>query len=135
MRRWEVITVLAGALLVGAVGQATARGVPQGPEGWFCVLDLGTWHCSPQGVDKNLGGPSAPSVNFECDQPGDSLCVNDPTDPDDEFSIGPPAGTHFVGTENLIRIDLYAGQPCPRGTSGVVELPFGTYRYCHHYAP
>lgn len=48
------------------------------------------------------------------------------------MSFGPPEGTHFAGTENLIRIDVYGGQPCPQGNSGIVELPFGIYFFCHH---
>lgn len=40
---------------------------------------------------------------------------------------------NFLGTELLIRSDLYAGQPCPQeGLSQYVDLGFG-YHACHHY--
>jgi hypothetical protein len=130
MKRLAAAVVLAGALLLAVSSTASAEGEPQGPvtQEWLCVFDVDpvsgapTWHCVPPGVLKNLGGPSAPSLNFE----------GTPGTPGD-VSFGPPEGTTFVGTENLIRIDLYAGQPCPQGTSGEITLPFGTYHFCHHY--
>ncbi len=132
MKRAITLLVLIGALMVFTTGVALGKGDPQGPHkhGWFCILDLGTWHCVAPGVLATSGGPSEPSINWECDDSADPLCA--------EANYGavvfaPPAGTHFAGSENLIRADLYAGQPCPRGTSGFVTLPFGEYHYCHHY--
>ncbi len=127
MKRLATLAALSVAMLLMTTGAASAGGDPRGPHGWLCVLDLGAWHCVSPGVEKNLGGPTAPSVNFVCDDPYDPVCAGN------AVRVGPPEGTHFAGTENLIRADLYAGQPCPRGTSGLVELPFGTYYYCHHY--
>jgi hypothetical protein len=130
----RVLTAVTASLAILSVGgePVLAKGEPQGPHvrAWFCILDLGTWHCVPPGVLATSGGPSEPSVNWECDDPADPLCgeANHGA-----VVFGPPAGTHYAGTENLIRADLYAGQPCPRGTSGFVSLPFGDYRYCHHY--
>jgi hypothetical protein len=44
------------------------------------------------------------------------------------------ASGNFLGTETLLRSDLYAGQPCPQeGLSQWVDLQFG-YHACHHYA-
>jgi hypothetical protein len=41
-------------------------------------------------------------------------------------------GEDFLGTELLIRADLYSGQPCPQEGGGeYFLLPFG-YRACHH---
>jgi hypothetical protein len=131
-RQLAALLVLCGVLLLATATTASAKGEPQGPDvkDWFCILDLGTWHCVPQGVLANFGGPSGPSVNWECDDPNDALCG--PANYG-AVSLGPPPGTHFVGTENLIRADLYAGQPCPRGTSGFVDLGVAVYWYCHHY--
>ena len=53
-----------------------------------------------------------------------------------------PAATDapFLGTELLIRDDLYAGQPCPQDGNAEYDLlpaaltPFDVgYRACHHY--
>lgn len=128
MRRLVTVVVMIGALAVVTTGTAAAshKGEPQGPhkKQWLCVVDLFTWHCVPPGVLANLGGPSGPSLNWECDDPEDPLCGPDNWG---AVTFGPPEGTHFVGTENLIRADLVpqGGLPCPRGTSGFVELPFG----------
>lgn len=131
MKRIAVVFLLCGGLLMVG-GTASAKGEPQGPhvQGWICILDLGTWHCVPPGVLANFGGPSGPSLNWECDDPDDPLCGEANFG---AVSVGPPEGTHFVGTENLIRIDVYGGQPCPQGTSGVVDLGVATYFFCHHY--
>jgi len=41
-------------------------------------------------------------------------------------------GSDFLGTELLIRADLYNGQPCPQEGGGeYFLLPFGYYA-CHH---
>jgi len=133
MKRLVAASAMTFAMLAGLAGTASAKGEPQGPhvQEWFCILDLGTWHCVAPGVLATSGGPSEPSINWECDDPADPLCGEANYG---AVVFGPPEGTHFVGSENLIRADLYAGQPCPRGTSGFVTLPFGEYHYCHHYA-
>ncbi len=133
MKRLAAVSMLVGALLLAAPGAAFAKGEPQGPhvQDWFCILDLGTWHCVAPGVLKNFGGPSGPSLNWECDDPDDPFCA-DPAN-FGAVSFGPPEGTHFVGTENLIRIDVYGGQPCPTGASGFVDLGVAVYFFCHHY--
>ncbi len=129
------------ALAMGAGTALADKGEPQGPkkQQWLCALDLRTWHCIPPGEDVEavLAGEaaSAPSLNWECDVPDDPLC--------DGLALsftGPPDGTHFVGTENGVRADLYAGQPCPRNTPpGPVPVDFTgdgipDYVFCHHYA-
>jgi len=135
MKRLAVGLVLLGALLLALSSTATAKGDPQGPtkQQWLCVLDLGTWHCVPptEKLAVVAGQPSLPSVNFECDVPGDPLC--------DGFALsftGPPEGTHFAGTENGIRADLYAGQPCPQATPVPIDFTgdgIPDYVFCHHY--
>jgi hypothetical protein len=46
----------------------------------------------------------------------------------------------FLGTESLIRADLYGGQPCPKNGGEYELLPASEtglpadYRACHHYA-
>jgi hypothetical protein len=133
MKGIVVLLALASLLLAGT---ASGKGDPHGPakQQWLCILDLGTWHCVPPGVNAEaiVAGlaPSAPSVNFACDVAGDPLC--------DGFAIsfGPPAGTHFVGTENGIRADLYAGQPCPRDEPQAIDFTgdgVPDYVFCHHY--
>lgn len=130
MRRLATVLVISAAALAIGSGAALAKGEPQGPDvqDWICILDLGTWHCVPQGVLANFGAPSGPSVNWECDDADDDLCDGRAE------SLGPLAGTHFVGTENLIREDVYAGQPCTQGSSGFVDLGVAVYFFCHHYA-
>ena len=89
--------------------------------GWFCtnVPKLGV-HCFAPGVFQ-----STASV---------SVLVFDTDDPTKENAA-------FLGTELLIRADLYAGQPCPPESGGAYELlpasetPFPVdYRACHHYS-
>ena len=47
---------------------------------------------------------------------------------------------HFLGTELLIRDDLYQGQPCPQNGGEYELLPSSAtglpvdYRACHHYS-
>lgn len=135
MKRSAVLIALFAALLVGTSGAALAKGDPQGPhvQGWLCVLDLGVWHCVPPGVLANFGAPSGPSLNWECPDPDDLLPGGACGAPFLRTSIGPPEGTVFVGTEQLIREDVYGGQPCPQGTFGFIDLGVAVYWFCHHY--
>lgn len=138
MKRLALALVLSAVPLLMLSGTVFAKGDPQGPQKqqWLCALDMQTWHCIPPGenVEAVLAGeaPSAPSLNWECDVPDDPLC--------DGFALsftGPPEGTHFVGTENGIRADLYAGQPCPRNTPVPIDFTGDgnpDYVFCHHYA-
>ena len=86
--------------------------------GWDCnpqILIIGYYHCAPPGkpsvLDMINGDTSAPSIVLRVFNPDGS----------------------FAGTEQLLRADLYQGQPCPQ--DGLAEwglLPFG-YRACHHF--
>lgn len=135
MKRLAVLIAACGALILATSGAALGKGGPQGPvkNGWFCVLDLGTWHCASPGVLANLGGPSGPSLNWECNDPAEYEPGGICGEPYGQVSFGPPEGTVFVGTEQLIRIDVYGGQPCPQGSSGFVDLGVAVYWFCHHY--
>lgn len=135
MRGIAVLLALT-SLTLATASAASGKGNPQGPvkKEWTCILDLGTWHCVPAGeeIAALAGRPgSLPSLNWACDTAGDPLCAG--------FAVsltGPPAGTHFVGTENGIRADLYAGQPCPRDEPVPIDFDQdGTadYVFCHHY--
>ena len=66
MKRLGTIVVAVLAMLSLGAAPAGAKGDPQGPHirEWFCILDLGTWHCVPPGVLATSGGPSEPSVNW-----------------------------------------------------------------------
>lgn len=142
MKRFALALVLSVIPLLMLGGPGFAKGEPRGAQvkDWPCILDgpaeatVLTWHCVQPGVLKNFGLPSLPSLNWECDDPGDPLCAraNFPA-----VSFGPPSGTHFVGTENGIRVDLYAGQPCPTDTPVSADVTgdgVDDYVFCHHYA-
>lgn len=150
MRRPGVLIALVIALLSATAAAALAKGDPQGPvkKQWLCVLDLGTWHCVAPGVLANFGGPGGPSLNWECTDPDDyeqgGTCGKPYADEGRPPSFGPLEGTVFAGTEQLIRADVYGGQPCTQGSSGFVDLPvdedgdtipdkFVRYWFCHHY--
>lgn len=135
MRRFTVVLLVLGSLTLTA-NAASGKGDPQGPvkKEWTCILDLGTWHCVPAGeeIAALKGRPaSLPSVNWACATADDPLCAG--------FAVsftGPPEGTHFVGTENGIRADLYAGQGCPQDEPVPIDFDHdGTadYVFCHHY--
>jgi hypothetical protein len=88
---------LGAGVLTGGGGDADARGVNPAQltrAGWTCfdVPGLGV-HCQPRGAEA-----SDASI---------SLSVFDTTDPSS-------TDADFVGTELLIRADLYRGQPCPQ---------------------
>jgi len=102
---------LAMLLLMVTVTAAGAAGLTSTQlerAGWNCFIDgPNDWtHC----IKKDpADGPSAIPVKV--------------------FSTD---GSDFLGTELLIRADLYSGQPCPQeGGGGYHLLPFGYYA-CHH---
>lgn len=115
--------VVVGALFVASANSAGAHGTNPAQlsrAGWFCfnVPDLGV-HCVPPG-----GMASSASVSLHV------------------FDTNDPGATHapFLGTEILIRADLYAGQPCPQDGGGEYHfLPSSEsglpvdYFACHRY--
>ena len=115
------------ALVLFTVATVTSVGSTKGNSpaqltraGWLCV-NAGPdnlVHCFPPGAFS-----SSASI---------SVSVFDTTDP-------AATSAEFLGTEILIRADLYAGQPCPQNggeyellPSAVTGLP-ADYRACHHY--
>ena len=118
MKRMLMLTTVALVMaLMMAVGAGAAGAQGNNPahlkeQGWNCfnVPGLGV-HCEAPG-----GGNSSATT---------PLKVYDTADPADEEAT-------FLGTEILVRPDLYAGQPCPQN-----DLPdyedIGFARTCHHY--
>lgn len=123
-KRVGLIAVIAVLGLFVAAGPAGAHGVSPaklGNAGWTCfnVPDLGV-HCVPPASD------FPPSI----DAPPASVTVR-------VFDTDNPTATDadFLGTELLIREDLFHGQPCPQDGGVYHELFLGplTYYACHHY--
>ncbi len=116
MKRLLVMAMMTTVFLGLLAGPAAARDGNVSQQqleraGWDCsTVVAGEPHCV------------SPSATF-----GDRLAAEDPSIPVMVFG----ADGSFLGTEILIREDLYAGQPCPQDV--VLELPFG-YVGCHHYA-
>lgn len=99
-------------LLIGAPAASAASGpATLTAAGWTCFVPPGdVVHCQPPGT--KMGNPTI------------TLRVFGGIDPS-------AASAPFLGTELLVREDLYHGQPCPRNEW--IILPFG-YRACHHFA-
>ena len=134
MRKFSSAAAAAVTGLAVAVGAAVAL-AGSGPSpgqlsdsGWTCFLPPAPGevvHCSPPGV-------GAPQPNG---RPTYTLLVFDTTDPG-SFDAG------LLGTELLVRADLYDGRPCPQDPHddpstaeverGYLPLPFG-YFACHHF--
>ncbi len=132
-------TVAVAALLMVGCGEGGPTSpaddlLPQFSKG-KATHDLGQrsasgWTCVP-----------IPALGVHCFPPG--AFVSDPSITVQVFATEDPADTDapFLGTEVLIRADLYAGQPCPAqgGEYDLLpasETPFPVdYRACHHYTP
>lgn len=123
--RYLVAATLAVSLVFAGSAAVSANGNGNSPAkrvnaGWNCfdVPGLGV-HCQPPGA--GASSATLPTQVFE---------GSDPTASD----------AHFLGTELLIRADLYNGQPCPQeGLDEWVGLDlFGgpeiDYFACHHYS-
>lgn len=109
---------LALMLFVVLGSSAIAGGVsPEklGKAGWLCVPIEGQVHCFPPG-DVPPGGASITVRVFDTANPT-------------------AAEADFLGTEILIRADLFAGQPCPQdgGTYADVNVGGTDYKACHRY--
>ncbi len=110
-----VATALGAGMALAGGGATMAQSQTAG---WDCnpqVLIIGYYHCAPPGkpsvLDMINGNTSAPSIVLRVFNPDGSL----------------------AGTEQLLRADLYQGQPCRQdGLEAWGLLPFG-YRACHHF--
>ena len=119
MRRFTIplIAALALALATAAAGQTGGLSPKQlSDHGWICVNATGV-HCAPPGTSLP---PTAPTLQ---------LLYFDTTDPSSDDA-------NLLGTETLLRSDLFHGQPCPTEPSGeyhvVGDLGGGvTYYGCH----
>ena len=122
----KLTVVLALVLLLGLglPGLASAKGLSPAQltrAGWLCVnAGAENWaHCFPPGAFA-----STASVH---------VMVFDTTDVT-------ATDAEFLGTELLLRADLYSGQPCPQDGGEYTYLPsFASglpvdYMYCHHFA-
>ena len=103
-----IFTLLSMLIIVAAVGAKGHTASQLEDAGWNC-FNAGPhdWvHC----MKKNpADGPSTIPVKV--------------------FSVD---GDEFLGTELLIREDLYNGQPCPQEGGGEYADPGFGYRACHH---
>jgi hypothetical protein len=117
MKRNLFVMLIVLGMLLSLSMAVSAQGNGNSPKqlvdsGWTCfdVPGLGV-HCFPAG--KNFGDPTIPIKYF------------DTTDP---YASNAP----YLGTEMLIRADLYKGQPCPQeGLATYHDLGNGYYA-CHH---
>jgi hypothetical protein len=115
MKKKLFAILLALSLLLSLTMAVSAQGNGNSPKqlvdsGWTCfnVPGLGV-HCYAPG--KNFGDPTIPVLYFDTSDPYAS-----------EAS--------FLGTEMLIRADLYKGQPCPQeGLDNYFDI--GGYFACH----
>ncbi len=82
--------------------------------------------------------PAGPHDWVHCLKPGFDPTSEDASRIVKVFDVG---GSPFLGTELLIRADLYHGQPCPQDNLDEFDLlpaaPVGpfpvAYRACHHF--
>jgi hypothetical protein len=110
------------ALAVGVFGVAAAAATADGvtaaqlqAQGWACRIPAG-------------------ETLLNCRSPGSEPLPAGPTEVN--FLVFDATGTTFLGTEHLIRSDLYAGQPCQGTPTGAYEfIPVGPGYYgCYHFA-
>jgi hypothetical protein len=119
---WIIVVALSFVLLAAGGAFAGGKGPAQLTRaGWLCV-NAGPddyVHCFPPGA-------------FRADA-SVAVRVFETTDTGAESA-------HYLGTELLIRDDLYAGQPCAQNDGEYELLPASEtglpadYRACHHYA-
>ena len=125
MRRSWVIAALIVTVVAFAFPPASAESVSPAKlvkAGWDCLFVLGAVHCAhPGGLARVLDG-TARTMTFLVFQTTNPTAENAP----------------FLGTEIIIRNDLFNGQPCP------TDPPSGEYTYllpllglnywaCHSY--
>jgi hypothetical protein len=117
MVRMALVAAACAALAFGTPVSANSLTVPQlQAHGWTCPTPGGLPHCRPPGLEAGPAG-GLPEI---------SILVFDPT------------GTELLGTEHLVRPDLYNGQPCskdPDPVTGGYTLLGNGYYGCHHFVP
>ena len=120
---FALLAALAVLAVAGTASPASNASKAQAvAAGWDCSPDMtigGYFHCAPPGkpslLDVVTGTASPPSL---------ALRVYD-----GETEL-------LAGTEQLIRADLFAGQPCPQEGGGwaFLDLAGADYYACHHFA-
>jgi hypothetical protein len=114
--RFAGIVLALVACTAGSVIAQSSAAAPTAQEliehGWTCTFPEGLFHCRPPGQPGPLEGPATV-----------------------DFRVFDATGAEFLGTEHLIRADLYAGQPCPQSPAGEYQfIPRGPGYYgCHHF--
>jgi hypothetical protein len=117
---WRMMLALAGGVL--ALGAAAATASADGltaaqlqAHGWACRIPAGETllNCRSPGTEPLPAGPT--EVNF---------------------LVFDASGSTFLGTEHVIRSDLYGGQPCEGTPIGTYEfIPVGPgYYACYHFS-
>lgn len=126
-----VLVLFGGLALAVALGSTVAQPAAAGGNNpaqlgevadWDCLYVLGAVHCAPPGGLARVLDGSAEKMTFLV------FATTDPADDD--------AG--FLGTELIVRNDLFNGQPCP------TDPPSGQYTHllsliglnywaCHRY--
>ncbi len=116
MRKKLLFVVILMVLLISTVMAASAAGQTS------ATLEMAGWSCNNAG----------PHNWVHCLKPG-----VDPTSESQIVKVFSENGDTFLGTELLIRADLYGGQPCATDGGGEYALlgagaPFPiAYRACH----
>jgi hypothetical protein len=115
-----VVTALGVSGTAASSSQATkAQAVAAG---WDCspnITILGYFHCA---------APGSPSLL--------ELITGDASPPSLHLNVYDGETELLAGTEELIRADLFRGQPCPQEGGGWSFLDFAGSDYygCHHFA-
>lgn len=110
------LVLIMALVLVGAAYAAGNSPAQRSAAGWTCVnAGPNNWvHCFPPGAF--ISDPSLTVQVFN---------TEDLTSTD---------GNTYLGTEILIRADLYAGQPCMQDGGEPYDWALGNaYRACHHF--
>jgi len=120
MRRIVLVIALVAVAAGFAAVAAFPKGVSQGQlekAGWDCPFVIGAIHCAPPGGLGRVLAGTAETMSFLVFQASDG---------------------EFIGTELIVRADVFDGQPCP------TDPPSGQYTYlgpilgldywaCHRY--
>lgn len=120
MRRIFIIAALLGAVMAFATAAASAERVSAAQlekAGWDCPFVLGAVHCAPPGGLARAVSGEAETMSFLVFRQSDGA---------------------FIGTELIVRADVFNGQPCPTDPPGgeytwLKPLIGLDYYACHRY--
>ena len=120
MRRVMIILALLATVATLATPPALAHGMSPaqlGDAGWDCPVVLGAIHCAPPGGLARVVSGEADTMSFLVFRTSDA---------------------EFLGTELIVRADLFIGQPCPtdppsRQYTYLLPLLGLDYYACHRY--